>query len=303
MILAFPGKITTLFHKGAALYLNTEIREIEQRVDTAGLMEKAGLAVATLARELVAESSDPVLILVGPGNNGGDALVAARLLKQWGYQVVVVMPGDVRKFPQDAQQAYQTWLHADGRIETTIPQKHYALVLDGLFGIGLQRPLAGEFYALIKQVNALPAAKLAIDIPSGLCSNTGRVLGIAVEAAHTLTFIARKPGLFTLDGPDYAGTVHLADLGIIANDWLTPHGHLLEQSLFMPALPARKGNSHKGTFGSVAIIGGANGTVGAVLRGACRLVKWCRTGLCQSAGRKCTSRRFVAAGNHAVLTR
>lgn len=257
-----------MIQNGTALYRSDEIRKIEALLGTTGLMEKAGLAIATLARTLIADATRPILVIVGPGNNGGDALVAARFLQQWQFHVIVVMFADPQKLPPDAYQAYEQWVALNAGTAKTIPEANFALLLDGLFGIGLQRTISGDYLALIAQINALPCPKLAIDIPSGLMCDSGRVLGMAVKATHTLTFIARKPGLYTLDGPDYAGSIHLADLGIQATEHLSAPGHLLEQALFQPALPPRKANSHKGKFGSVAIIGGAEGTVGAVLLAA-----------------------------------
>lgn len=254
-----------MFHNGSPLYRSDEIRKIEVLVGTTGLMEKAGLAIATLARTLVADNTNPICIIAGPGNNGGDALVAARYLQQWQFCVVLVMQADPQKLPADALQAYTQWLDAKGTTVSGIPEVEYALVVDGLFGIGLQRAISGNYLALIAQMNALPCPKLAIDIPSGLCGDTGRVLGNAVQATHTMTFIARKPGLYTLEGSDHAGIIHLADLGIQATAHLPAVGHLLEAALFQPALPPRHANSHKGTFGSVAIIGGAENTIGAAL--------------------------------------
>jgi len=252
----------------SALYLSQELRTIEQTAGTAGLMEKAGVAVAMLAKELAADDADPILVLAGPGNNGGDALVAARYLKQWWHRVTVVLAGDPQKFPPDARAAYDQWLAAGGTVEDEIPLANWALVLDGLFGIGLQRPVDGAYLEFIEQLNASPSPVLAIDIPSGLCSDTGRVLGAAVCADHTLTFLGLKPGLYTLDGPGHAGIIHFTDLGVAAESILAAQGHLLELELLRPLLPSRARNSHKGSFGSVAVVGGANAMTGAALLAA-----------------------------------
>lgn len=261
-----------------ALYLSKELRTIEMAVGTAGLMEKAGLAIATLAKELAADNAAAILVLVGPGNNGGDALVAARHLKQWWHRVSVVLAGDPQKFPPDARAAYDQWLAAGGTVEHEIPLADWALVLDGLFGIGLQRPVAGTYLEFIEQINALPAPVLAIDIPSGLCGDTGRVLGAAVHADHTLTFVGLKPGLYTLDGPSHAGIIHFTDLGVATENILAAQGHLLELEALKPLLPSRARNSHKGSFGSVAVIGGADAMTGAALLAA-------RAALLSGAGR------------------
>lgn len=136
------------------LYPSTDIRKLEQLAPGGSLMAKAGQALATLAGELAAETSDPILIVAGPGNNGGDALVAARLLKQKWHQVVVVLAGDPAKMPEDAAHAYQAWL-ADGGtcLDEIPPSPQFSLAIDGLFGIGLQRPLEGRYAALVHAIN------------------------------------------------------------------------------------------------------------------------------------------------------
>ena len=180
----------------------------------AGLMARAGLAAAELARELAGEAGRNVLVLAGPGNNGGDAFEAATHLKRWFYRVDVVFAGDAAKLPHDAGAAAAKWNAVDGRLLQSIPAHvRYDLVVDGLFGIGLVRPLAGAAAELVRAASALGGAKLALDIPSGINADTGAVMGTAFRATHTITFIARKPGLHTLDGPDYCGDRHTRDTG------------------------------------------------------------------------------------------
>lgn len=244
----------------------SEIRAIEQAHGTAGLMEKAGLAVATLAKELLPDEAYSILVVAGPGNNGGDALVAARYLKSWWLHVDVFFTGDPDRLPPDAAAAYHAWLDAGGELLSTLPEKTYDLIIDGLFGIGLAKPLHGNYPDLVRQINAMEAPVLAIDIPSGLCANTGRVLGEAVIADHTITFLGLKPGLFTLDGVDCAGTVHFSDLGVDTGAVAHPQGWLLNE---IPALPApRLRNSHKGSNGSIGVLGGDHSMVGAALLAA-----------------------------------
>lgn len=248
------------------LLRTSEIRAIEQAHGTAGLMEKAGLAVATLAKELLPDEAYSILVVAGPGNNGGDALVAARHLKSWWLHVDVVFTGDPDRMPPDAAAAYRAWLDAGGELLSTLPEKSYDLIIDGLFGIGLAKPLHGNYPDLVRQINAMEAPVLAIDIPSGLCANTGRVLGEAVIADHTLTFLGLKPGLFTLDGVDCAGIVHFSDLGVDTGAVAHPQGWLLNE---IPALPApRLRNSHKGSNGSIGVLGGDTAMVGATLLAA-----------------------------------
>lgn len=254
------------------ILLNADLRRVEQAALGTGkplpLMECAGLAAAELARKLAGESGKPVLILAGPGNNGGDALVVARHLKQWWYKVSVVCIGKPQ-YSGDAASALQAWRKAGGEVVNEIPAaQDWALIVDGLFGIGLKRDLDGHYAALVEQVNALDAPVLALDIPSGLDADSGRVLGRAIQADHTMTFIALKPGLLTLDGPDHCGIIHVADLGLAAEVAAAAHGVLIGNGVLTHLLPPRPRNSHKGTYGSAGIIGGAQGMVGAALLAA-----------------------------------
>lgn len=254
------------------------LRDIEAQQGNASppLMERAGQAAGKLAKRLLDGARHPPLIVAGPGNNGGDAFVVARLLKQDGIEPVVVFAGDALKLPADARQAHDEWLATGGALHEDIPKGEYALAIDGLFGIGLTRPLTGHHAVLVARLNALPCPLLALDIPSGLDSETGRVLGVAIRAAYTATFIALKPGLLTLDGPDHCGeiSVHNLDLSIDGQkingrkDNTADHDNEIRSiatDLFVGQLQARRKNSHKGSYGSVGIIGGASGMAGAAL--------------------------------------
>ena len=174
------------------LLRSTELRELELRHADARppLMERAARAAADHAQQLLQGSRAPVLILAGPGNNGGDTQVMARVLQQRGVAVVLVGPAEA------------------------VPAGKYGLIVDGLFGIGLARPIEGAWAELVVRINAFAGPVLALDIPSGLDGDTGRVLGVAVRATHTLSFIGGKPGLYTLDGPDHCGEISVVDLGL-----------------------------------------------------------------------------------------
>jgi hydroxyethylthiazole kinase-like uncharacterized protein yjeF len=227
-------------------------------------MERAGLAVAELARDIIASHGTSILVMAGPGNNGGDAFVAARYLKQWWYRVAVVFAGDPFKLSPDATKTFQAWQDCGGDTHDLVPrERQWDLVVDGLFGIGLTRDLAETPAELVSFMNELKAPKLAVDVPSGLEADSGRVMGRAVRATHTMTFIGLKPGLFTLDGPDHCGTIHLHTLGIDPAAAATPSGRLLDSQVLRQALAPRLANTHKGSYGSLGIIGGASGMVGA----------------------------------------
>jgi hydroxyethylthiazole kinase-like uncharacterized protein yjeF len=145
------------------------------------------------------------------------------------------------------------------------PAGEWSLIVDGLFGIGLQREVAGDHARLVAYINRATAPVLALDMPSGLESDSGRVLGACVRAQHTVTFIGLKPGLLTLDGPDHCGECHLATLGIDAAALCAPLGSLIGKAVLDPVMKPRARNTHKGDYGSVGVIGGAPGMVGAAL--------------------------------------
>lgn len=202
-------------------------------------MERAGAALAAFASQLTESAPGPILVAVGPGNNGGDGLVAARLLKERGYAIEIVRIG-----------------------QDPLPERPWQLVIDALFGIGLTRPLEGDFAAAVSRLNALDCPILAVDVPSGLCADTGRVLGVAMRATCTLSFLAAKPGLYTAEGPDHCGDVIIDTLGIPIP---AADGQRIARDLFAHCLNPRHKNSHKGSFGSLTIIGGAPRMAGAAL--------------------------------------
>lgn len=241
-------------------------REWARRHPGIPLMERAGAAAAELAGTLASESGGPVLVLVGPGNNGGDALVAARLLAAQGFRVVAASRADPARLPPDAARAWAAWRESGGTVREDIPAGgRFGLVVDGLFGVGLQRDVAGAEARWIAQANDMNCPKLALDVPSGLDADSGRLHGCALRADHTLTFLGLKPGLFTADGPDHTGSVQLDTLGITPDALPATPGIVLTRLEARHCLPPRAQNSHKGQFGHVGIVGGAPGMVGAAL--------------------------------------
>jgi ADP-dependent NAD(P)H-hydrate dehydratase / NAD(P)H-hydrate epimerase len=220
-----------------AIYFTREIREIEEKAGELPLMERAGAAAADMAAELCIGKD--VLVLAGPGNNGGDARIAAARLQEKFFRVTVATN------PHE--------LNLEG---------NWGLVIDGLFGIGLARNITGEYAQLVDYANRQRCPVLSLDVPSGIQSDTGQMLGCAVRASHTLTFIALKPGLLTLDGPDHCGELRVADLGLAlpkAQAWVA------DRELFGGVLRPRPRNFHKGSAGSLGILGGARGMTGAAL--------------------------------------
>ncbi len=243
------------------------------------LMARAGRAAACWLREQIAQdnaaaSPSTVWIAAGPGNNGGDALVLATELQRARIAVEVCMPVDVK--PDDARWALAEARAAGVAITATAPAsfEQYGWLVDGMFGIGLTRPLEGVFATLAQhlwQRAKQQGRVLALDVPSGLDSDTGNVVGAgtSVRATHTITFIGAKPGLFMASGRDLAGTVTVAPIGVerVASAARTAV-QLNAPTLFAAFLPARDFSTNKGSFGSLAVVGGDTGMCGAPILAA-----------------------------------
>ncbi|MFY3706523.1 NAD(P)H-hydrate epimerase [Achromobacter dolens] len=192
------------------------IRAAERQALAEGrrLMPLAGAAAARFVAARVPPGAS-VLALAGPGNNGGDALVAATDLRQMGFEVRVVMPKGAQGLPADAARAYAGWIAADGSTEIALDsQRAPDLVIDGLFGIGLNRPLGADWQALVDQVNGWGVPILALDVPSGLDADTGARLGRPILARWTLSFIARARGLLQPGAALAVGESHVDALGV-----------------------------------------------------------------------------------------
>lgn len=271
------------------LYDVAAIRATEQAalatLPAGTLMQRAGTATAALAWSLLGPKDGPVLVVAGPGNNGGDALDAAARLCARGTQVVVALLADPSRLPADASaalrraQASQVSFISAADLGAR-PRESWALAIDGLFGIGLTRAAEGVYRAAIDYLNALDCPVLAIDVPSGLDADSGGLVGDgpAVQADHTITFIGNKPGLHTAHGRDCAGTVHIDTLGIDMALMPPPRATLCTPAVFTSVFAPRLHASHKGSYGDLTVIGGAPGMAGALLLAA-------RTGALAGAGR------------------
>ncbi len=242
------------------------------------LMARAGLAVARLAAAL-APHARQLQVLAGPGNNGGDGLVAARWLHQWGFTIQVSLLGDDAKRPADARWALGEAQRAGVPLSRALPKAVQAeLSIDALLGLGGQRAAQGEMAAAMALLNARAGLCLAVDLPSGLHPDTGMPLGTeAVRADHCLSLLTLKPGLFTGAGRDHAGQLWLDALGVAAPEHLAS-ASLIGAQTFRLCRPPRRHVQHKGSFGDVLVLGGAPGMVGAALLAA-------RAALAAGAGR------------------
>lgn len=218
-----------------------EIRCIERRALAAGLplMARAGLHAARWAQTLM-PSSRAVAVLVGPGNNGGDALAAACALHDAGVDVTV-WRGTHGALPADAHRYWQVWCALGGRTRWAVTPRQLArtdLIIDGVFGIGLNRPLGAPWSEMIRAANRSGRPILALDVPSGWDARHARVLGEAVMARWTMSFIAVTPGLHSQAGRRQAGECRVQSLDIGAALLLQAHRDYLRGRVLPPPKPA-----------------------------------------------------------------
>jgi ADP-dependent NAD(P)H-hydrate dehydratase / NAD(P)H-hydrate epimerase len=260
------------------LLSNTEMAEADRLTIASGmpgieLMERAGAAVA----EAVAERHAPgagVVVVAGPGNNGGDGFVAARLLAERGFTVKVLLLGEVSRLKSDAALAAKRWTGA----VVAAGIQHLAgaeVVVDALFGAGLDRPVEGAARALIEAINAQGAPVIAVDLPSGINGTSGAVMGVAVKATHTVTFFRKKPGHVLLPGRLHCGTVGVVDIGIppAVLQRIGPKAWENVPALWRTQFPAPRITGHKYDRGHAVVLSGPSWSTGAArlaARGALR---------------------------------
>lgn len=254
------------------LYRAQALRAMDrQAVESLGitayeLMGRAGAAAWHLLRARWPQARS-IGIACGPGNNGGDGYVMARLARAEGFSVHVVAPAGGHPRRDPARQALADWRAAGGRVEAfdgALPEAD--VWVDALFGIGLSEAPAGVMREMMERINASRRPVLSLDVPSGLDADRGHAPGVAVKARVTLGFIAAKPGLFTGQGCDLAGEVLLDRLGLPALDPALdpPAAWRVQESALSAWLAPRHPNAHKGEHGHVLCIGGELGMGGAV---------------------------------------
>ena len=249
------------------VYRVDELRAIEARHAELPLMERAGRTAADVAQAMAGDRGGQVVVLAGPGNNGGDAMVVARWLRSWFHDVTVVFIADAAKLPADAARVHRAFIEGGGCTVPAPPHAKPALIVDGLFGIGLTRPLSDEFGRLVNWANRTGSPILALDVPTGLHAETGVASGAVIRATATAKFIGLTPGLLTGAGPDHCGAITVHSLELDLRD--ATLGHRLDWATLAALLPAAltraTRNVNKGTFGTLAIVGGAEGMVGATV--------------------------------------
>ncbi len=247
----------------------------DQAAITAGtqgllLMEKAGQAVADAVIRRARPGAN-VLVLCGPGNNGGDGFVAARLLADRGLRVTLALSCERSRLAGDAAAMAQRWKGAIESIAGLQPDR-YDLIVDALFGAGLSRPLEGEVATLVAAVNASGRSVVAVDVPSGLSGDTGASQGEVVRAAQTVTFFRLKPGHLLQPGRALCGTVTLADIGIAPELVFTADSPATTfrnaPALWREDWPSHAVETHKYRRGAVLVVAGGLAGVGAPRLGA-----------------------------------
>ncbi|WP_417461766.1 NAD(P)H-hydrate dehydratase [Kordiimonas sp.] len=243
---------------------------IENGMSGLSLMEYAGKAVAGITAEYLgspSEASGDVIVLCGPGNNGGDGYVAARYLSGWGYPVSLMTSCHTDALKGDAREMAGRWSGRQDPINTA-KFKKASVIIDALFGTGLSRAIEGELAEVVAAVNKSPAITIAVDIPSGLCARTGQPLGPCVQADATITFFKKKvgqtvaPGRFLCGGQDH---IHIADIGIPESSISALHVDTFENipSLWGVAFPYAGPATHKYHRGHLLVLGGKEPTLGA----------------------------------------
>ncbi len=244
------------------------------------LMQRAADRIFDLVTDLQDEFQKPVVVIVGSGNNGGDGLLVAALAKAAGFDVQVVSLKPLEMRTPEGTQALELAQEKGVAFSVFSGNESFenTLVIDALLGTGFNRPLSNEATLLIKAVNRADNTVLAADVPSGLCADTGVVHDTAIIASKTISFIVRKRGLYTADGPDHAGVRYFYDLQSRDDEEKKRYQlavHALKQPVEVMALeqlkwhlPMRKRNSHKGTYGHCVLIGGNHTMAGAVLLAA-----------------------------------
>jgi hydroxyethylthiazole kinase-like uncharacterized protein yjeF len=257
-----PGREYALFDSSATRQIE---RMAQANLDPHALMQRAGLAAAKLSMA-IAPHAQRIWIACGPGNNGGDGFEAAIHLKQWGKEPVITWNGGVERSPVDAKVSMQRAIDVGVKFSQGIPEKA-DLCIDAMLGLGsnLREP-QGEMAIWIDRLNSMSAPTLAIDIATGLDANTGTTTHKHVKASHTLSMLTLKPGLFMGRGRAVSGVVWLENLKI-APELLTtiaPSALLITKCTDV----RRSHDSHKGTYGDVAVVGGAPGMAGASLLAA-----------------------------------
>lgn len=231
------------------------------------LMNRAGAAVFSHLQHKF-PLAKRILVCCGAGNNAGDGYVIARLAHKAGYEVEVLSLVDPKLLKGDARIAYEDWKSLGIQLTGMKPELFKAsdVIIDALLGTGLERPVEGQWQALIEQINQSQCPVIAVDIPSGLEADTGRVLGVAIKATLTVSFIALKKGMLTYKARDYCGEIYFDNLEVpeACYHQVEADARLLQWPELQRHFKSRLHDSHKSSYGHVLLVGGDYGMPGAV---------------------------------------
>lgn len=272
------------------LFSISEMQEADKLAIEAGisglfLMEQAGLRLASHI-ESIAKGPCRVCILAGPGNNGGDAFVVARLLNQRAYKIdmfeLCLKHKQIEPVKSDAIVMKEKWQHIEGQTQSITNKSELrkslatsSLLVDGLFGVGLNRNIEEPISSLISEINQSNIQVLAIDVPSGVNGNTGQVMGAAIEAELTCSFHRPKLGHYLYPGKTICGELRIDDIGIPEriNTQISPNQHLNSPEIWRESIKQRSQNSHKYHHGSVLVVSGDQTMRGAAVLASNAAVK------------------------------
>lgn len=233
------------------------------------LMEKASMALADCVEKICAtfnRQDIKILAVCGMGNNGGDGVACARLLKEKGYNTSVLLIGNKSKATAEIDTQIAIAINLGVEFITQPEDNEYTVIIDALFGIGLSRDIKGKYAELIQWINSQEASIIvAADIPSGISADTGRVYGCAVKADYTVTFGHNKRGIVMFPGATYSGIVTVADIGFPdkAVKKVNPLAFTYNKEDLKKLMPIRGMRTNKGSFGKVLVIAGSSGMSGA----------------------------------------
>jgi hydroxyethylthiazole kinase-like uncharacterized protein yjeF len=261
------------------LLTTAEMAEADRLTIAAGtpgidLMENAGRAVANAVARRKPQGAPSVVVVAGTGKNGGDGFVCARILAERGYPVRLLLFGDRGRLKGDAAEAAGRWR---GPVEAATPAAlaPTGLIVDALFGAGLDRPVEGPAAAIVEAINAAGVPVVAVDLPSGINGDSGATMGAAVHATETVTFFRRKPGHLLLPGRLHCGTVAVAGIGIADTvlDTIRPNIFANAEALWSDRFPVPRPGGHKYMRGHAVVVSGDVSHTGAArlaARGALR---------------------------------
>ena len=264
-------------NKSLLLYTASQSRALDRLAIESGIsgFELMQRAANCVFQQLLLQwpNKQTVTVFCGAGNNGGDGYLIALLAYQQGLKVRVYQLGDIRKQSGDALTARRQMESAGLSAEPysdSLDEIKADIIVDAIFGTGLERPVTGLWLSAIQQINRTNTKKIAVDIASGLHADTGCEMGEAVKADLTVTFIAQKLGLFTADGVGCSGSIYFDDLSIPSANYekVISQTALINSCSSKAVFRNRQKNSHKGMHGNVLIVGGAPGMSGAVMMAA-----------------------------------